>query len=88
MKISAKIDVKKVSKGDLYEGKKGTYLNILLVEQKNEYSDGYIVQELGKDRRERGERGAILGNWSYLRGRGVSQDSGVGDVSGGDGIPF
>lgn len=67
MNIKAKIDVKKIDKGALYAGQKGTYLDVVLIEKQNEHSDGFIVQEISKERREAGERGAILGNWSYLK---------------------
>jgi hypothetical protein len=31
-------------------------------------NDGFVVQDLGKDRRLAGERGPILGNWKDLDG--------------------
>ena len=67
MNIKVKIDVTKIEKSELYTGQKGTYLNVVLIEQPNEYSDGFIVQEISKERRDRGERGAILGNWNYIK---------------------
>jgi len=69
MNIKVKIDVLKIEKPELYTGQKGTYLNCVLIEQANEFSDGFIVQEISKERRDRGERGAILGNWSYIKKR-------------------
>ena len=39
MNIKVKIDVTKIEKSELYEGQKGTYLNVVLIEQANEYSD-------------------------------------------------
>jgi len=66
--IKLKIDCKKISKEDLYEGKKGTYLDAVLMNNKDgrdQYgNDGFIVQDLGKERRLAGEKGPIIGNWS------------------------
>lgn len=70
--IAAKIDVKKISKDDLYVGKKGTYLDAILIPNKDgqsEYGDdGFIVQGVSKEKREAGERGPIIGNWKFLAG--------------------
>jgi len=81
MNIKVKIDVMKIDKGALYVGQKGTYLNVVLIEQQNEYSDGYIVQEISKERREAGERGAILGNFSYLKPKPESLPQPQADVT-------
>jgi len=67
MNIKAKINVKLISKSRLYEGAKGTYLNCVLIERANEYSDGFIVEEVTTEERQQGVQGAILGNWSYLK---------------------
>jgi len=70
--ISLKIDVSKISKPDLYQGKKGVYLDALLFENregKSDYGDdGFIVQGISKDKRDAGERGPIVGNWRYMSG--------------------
>ena len=64
--IRAKIDVLKIDKSALYRGKKGTYLDIAIMPNKDgedQYGNShYITQDIGKERRDRGERGAILGN--------------------------
>ena len=61
--IKASIDVTKIDKSKLYEGKKGKYLNIVLIETpSSEYGDFMIVQDVSKEEREAGEKGAILGN--------------------------
>jgi hypothetical protein len=65
-----KIDVTKIDKSALFTGAKGTYLDITLLDNRDgtdQYgNDGMIVQDIGKDRREAGEKGAILGNWKWL----------------------
>jgi len=62
--IKGKIDVTKIDKSALFKGKKGTYLDIALIETPNsKYSDTHmIVQDIGKERRDAGEKGPILGN--------------------------
>jgi len=69
--IKYKIDVTKIDKALLYKGEKGTYLNGVLLENKNgpgEYGDdGFIVQDVTKDMREKGIKGPIIGNWRHLQ---------------------
>ena len=53
--ISIKIDVTKIEKARLYEGKKGTYLNMILIETPNsQYSDYMVKQQVSKEEREQG----------------------------------
>ena len=70
----AKIDVTKIDKTGIFEGKKGRYLDLTLIENKDgtdSYgNDGFIAQELSKERREAGEKGPIIGNWRHLEKRG------------------
>ena len=65
-----KIDVTKIDKSSLYVGKKGTYLDLTLMDNRDgtdDYgNDGFVVQDIGKERREAGERGEILGNWRHI----------------------
>lgn len=65
-----KIDVTKIDKAALYKGDKGTYLDITLLDNRDgtdQYgNDGMIVQDIGKQRREAGEKGPILGNWKFI----------------------
>ena len=70
-------------------------MNVVLIEQANEYSDGFIVQEISKERRDRGERGAILGNWNYIKPKqqpaaeqSYQAQPVVGSGQVGDGLPF
>ena len=60
--ITVSVDVTKIDKAHLFHGKKGIYLNLILVEKANEYGDtGFCAQSLGKEK-----RGPILGNWRDL----------------------
>lgn len=64
--IKAKIDVTKILKEHLFIGNKGTYLDVAIWPNKNGPSDRgethYIVQEISREARDRGERGPIIGN--------------------------
>ena len=62
--IRCKIDVNKIDRGKLFKGEKGLYLDIVLIESTNsQYGDDYmIVQDVTKEEREAGVKGAILGN--------------------------
>ena len=62
--IRAKINVSKIVKAALFKGQKGTYLSIALIETPNDnYGNDYmVVQDLGEESRQKGEKGPILGN--------------------------
>ena len=63
--ISLKIDVTKIDKERLYQGKKGVYLDAILMfdTEKDKYdNNGMIVQSVSKEEREAGTQGNILGN--------------------------
>ena len=67
---TARIDVTKIDKSAIYEGKKGKYLDIVLWDKPDQYgNDGYITQDLGKERRERGDKSEFLGNWKESQRR-------------------
>jgi len=61
------IDVTKIPRDCIYVGKKGKYITITLMENKNgtdQYgNDGFAVLDIGKERRQAGEKGPIIGNW-------------------------
>jgi len=65
-----KLDVTKLDKNLFFKGAKGTYADLTLMDNKdgtNSYGDdGFIVQDVGKERREAGEKGPIVGNWKYV----------------------
>lgn len=84
----------KIDKSGLFKGEKGTYLRVVLWENKggtDEFgNDGTIVQDLGKERREKGDRGAILGNWRRVVKRGADAETAkpVAEDDDLDDIPF
>jgi hypothetical protein len=70
--ITAKIDVTKIDKEELYKGQKGTYLEIVLfantddtgAEVPDQYgNDGVIKQGLSKASRDAKKKALILGNY-------------------------
>ncbi len=71
--IRAKIDVTKILKAYLFKGTKGTYLDITLMENKegtDQYGNDYmVVQDIGKEAREAGKKGPILGNAKKMGAR-------------------
>lgn len=74
MIIKARINVSKIDKSKMFVGKKGTYLDITLLENKNgpdEYGNHFmVVQDVSKEDRQAGVKGAILGNAKKLEPRG------------------
>ena len=67
-----KINVSKIDKTALFEGKNGKYLDLVLFENKDgpdQYGNhGFVTQDIGKQRREAGERGPIIGNYKEVGG--------------------
>jgi hypothetical protein len=66
--IKVKINVMKVDKNKLFVGKAGAkYLDVVLIANKDGRdsfgNDGMVVQDVSKEEREAGQRGAILGNY-------------------------
>jgi hypothetical protein len=61
------LNCSKIDKSALYEGKNGKYLSLVLFDNKDgvdQYGNaGFVTQDIGKERREAGERGPIIGNW-------------------------
>lgn len=62
--ITLKINCSKIDKTRLFKGEKGTYLNLTLIDTKdNPYNDDYmVIQSVSKEERLKGIKGAILGN--------------------------
>lgn len=77
--ITANINVTRIDKAHLIDGKNGKYLDLVLFENKDgkdKYgNDGFVVQGLPKEARDRGEKGPIIGNWRNLDARGGSRSS-------------
>lgn len=75
MKLTTvKINVSKILKEHLYEGKTGKFLDIALIENRDgpdQYgNDGFVTQSLGKEARQRGEKGPIIGNFKHINTEG------------------
>jgi hypothetical protein len=55
---------------NIYVGEKGTYMEVTLMDNRDgedQYgNNGFVVMDIGKARREAGEKGTILGNWKHL----------------------
>ena len=70
MILRIKLTKEKFDQSLFFKGAKGTYIDLSLLENKNgtdEYgNDGMLVQDVGKERREKGEKGPIVGNWRYV----------------------
>jgi hypothetical protein len=70
--IAAKIDVTKIDKSRLFQGKNGAkYLDVILLETEgSQYGDHFMVKEsVTKEEREANPKaGTILGNAKFLRG--------------------
>lgn len=70
--IALKIDVTKADKSAFFHGKNGAiYLDVIVMlkDEPDQYgNDGMVVQGIPKERREAGERGAILGNAKIIGG--------------------
>ena len=67
--IAIKIDVSKIDKDRLFQGKKGSYLDatVFLNDEEGQYGDnGMITQSVSKEEREAGIKGNILGNVKIL----------------------
>lgn len=64
--ISASIDVTKIDKSKLVQGRKGTYCNItsfINLSEVDQYNNnGMVTQSVSSEERIEGVRGAILGN--------------------------
>ena len=64
--VSLNIDVTKIDKEHIYEGKKGKYLTLTAfidVDEQDQYgNNGMVTQKLSKEAQDAGQKGAILGN--------------------------
>lgn len=62
-----KLDVTKIDKARLHKGQKGTYLDLVLHENKggtDQYgNDGFVTQGTTKEDRAAGVKMPIIGNW-------------------------
>ncbi len=80
--ISLNIDVTKIDKARLFQGKKGTYLDCIMIETPNsEYGDYMIKQSVSKEEREQGIEGVILGNAKNIVKRQPQNDNSPPDAT-------
>lgn len=67
---TANINVTRIDKSALYEGKNGKYLSLVFFDNKDGPdqfgNDGFVTQDIGKERRMAGEKGPIIGNWKEV----------------------
>jgi len=65
--ISLSINVSLINKERLFQGKKGKYLDCVLIETPNsEYGDYMVLESLSKEERDQGAKGTILGNGKII----------------------
>lgn len=60
-----KIDVTKIDKTAIFQGQKGKYidLTIMLNDEPDRFGNAaFVTQDIGSERRSKGERGPIVGN--------------------------
>lgn len=77
-RLTVKVDLQKIDKAHLFQGKKGLYLDLVLFNTpESEYGDDFVVkQDLGKEAREQGKESPILGNakaWAIGEGSPCSK---------------
>lgn len=66
------INVTRIDKAHLVEGKNGKYLNVTFWENEtlDQYGNaGFVTQEVSQQAREQGVKGAIIGNWKRVEPR-------------------
>jgi hypothetical protein len=71
MIIRASINTAKIDKSAMIDGKQGKYIAFTLLENRDgedQYGNNFmIIQDIGKERRDTGEKGAILGNGKFVK---------------------
>jgi hypothetical protein len=69
--IKASINVTRIDKSAIIPGKNGKYVGLAFFENKNGPdqfgNDGFITQDIPKERRDAGDRGPIIGNWKHMK---------------------
>lgn len=66
IKISLKKSALRAAKWKEHKGEE--YLDVVLVDKKTEYNDGFAAADVSKEERLAGKRGEIVGNWKVLGG--------------------
>jgi len=80
--VSLKINVSKIDKARLFKGDKGSYLDataFIDLEEFDQYGNsGMITQDVTKEEKEQGVKGAILGNSKiFWSDRGTASQTGI-----------
>jgi len=81
--ISLNIDVSKIDAKRLYKGKKGQYLSatLFLKEDVDQYgNNGFIVESITKEEREKGQKGTIIGNAKFMTTGGPQKQEDIQDL--------
>jgi hypothetical protein len=82
MIVALKLDVMKITREKLFTGKNGAkYLDcvVFIDNEKGQYGDnGMIVEDVSKEDKANGVKGAILGNCRIIRGEVAGQSYGAG----------
>lgn len=81
--ISLNIDVSKIDSKRLYKGKKGQYLSatLFLKEEVDQYgNNGFIVESITKEEREKGHKGTIIGNAKFMTTGGPQKQEEISDL--------
>ena len=86
MNIKLKLDLTKIDKNKLFKSETtgSIYLDAVMIEKKTEYNDWMVVQNTTKEERAAGERGAIIGNGSYI----VPKEPESAPISESDDLPW
>ena len=81
MPIVVSIDVNKIDKSRFYQGKKGKYLDLILIETPNaKYGNDYLVkQQQSKEEGKEGIKLPVLGNAKILESKGNKAQKEGGD---------
>ena len=101
--VSIKINVSKIDKARLFDGKQGKYLDATVfidVDNEDQYgNNGMVTQDVTKEERDQGVKGNILGNVKVfyrdagqaqpnLHNQGMNQAAPPADGGFDDDIPF
>jgi hypothetical protein len=65
--IKVKLNVTKIDKDKIFIGKKGKYVDLLLVDKPDDFgNDGFVSQGVSQEEREAGQREPIVGDWKHV----------------------
>ena len=89
--ISLSIKTYEIDSEHLINGKNGRILSVVLFESKEDQKkygdDGFAVQGVSKELRDKGVRGKIIGNWRYV-GQGATGGNSKPKQEDSEEIPF